>query len=337
MEDGEKKSILIVDKDNIAKPKTRPYIKCFRFYKNSIGCYLKMLLSIDKICYNRYIYKKKCGRYKGKNMTWLELYELLEIPNEVKLELIAYGNKRTLEIPSTIINKIMKRVEWEEGIKELQEFLGDDSDGIKILWELLNMVINYSYKEYVKRKISEEIFVATMRFCTRFLNEHYKTFQTYKFNLAWWFPRQISLKEFRIGSLEYEFVDVEDKEIAVHIPSDANLNIESVFQSLKQFYEFRNTYFSEWKNVKFTCETWMMMPELKEFMGEHSNVVAFQNLFEIDTLNYDATWYMEWIFPGYKNVDETLPERTTLQRKLKKHLLDGKKFGVAKGHLKNVE
>lgn len=270
-------------------------------------------------------------------MTQLELFGLLEIPNEVRLELIDYGNKRNTEIPKSIINKILQRREWDRGIKELQEILDDDSDGIKILWELLNIIGNYSYEEYVKREISENIFVATMRFCTRFLNEHYQTFHTYKFVWAWWFPRQISLNEFRIGALEYEFVSGEDNEIAVHIPSDANLQKASVLQSLNEFLEFRKLYFSEWENVKLTCDSWMLMPELKELLGEDSNIVTFQNLFEIDTLNYDATWYMGWIFPGYENVNESLPERTTLQRRMKRHLLDGKRFGIAKGHLKNIE
>lgn len=270
-------------------------------------------------------------------MTQLELFELLEIPNEVRLELVGYGNKRNSEIPNSIINKILQRREWDEGIKELQEILGDDFDGIKILWELLNIIENYSYKEYVKREIAEDVFAATMRFCTRFLNEHYQTFHAYKFVWAWWFPRQISLNEFRIGALEYEFVNGEDKEIAVHIPSDANLQKEFVMQSLNDFFEFRKAYFSDWENVKLTSDSWMLMPELKELLRKDSNIVAFQNLFEIDTLNYDVTWYMGWIFPGYENVNESLPERTMLQRRMKKHLLDGKRFGNAKGYLKNIE
>lgn len=270
-------------------------------------------------------------------MNHLELFELLEIPNEVRLELIDYGSKRNFEISNSIVNKILQRREWDEGIKELQEILNDDSDGIKILWELLDIIRNYSYNEYLKRGISEDIFAATMKFCTRFLNEHYKTFHTYKFVWAWWFPRQISLSEFRIGALEYEFVEGDDCEIAVHIPSDVNLQKESVMQSLNDFFDFRKTYFSEWKNVKLTCDSWMLMPELKDLLGEGSNIVAFQNLFEIDTLNYDATWYMGWIFPGHENVNESLPECTTLQRRMKKLLLDGKRFGIAKGHLKNIE
>ncbi|MCM1257748.1 MAG: hypothetical protein NC307_07825 [Roseburia sp.] len=48
----------------------------------------------------------------------------------------------------------------------------------------------------------------------------------------------------------------------------------------------------------------------------------------------EATWYMGWIYPGYEVVDDKLPEKTLLQRKLKKYLLEGKKFGIAKGHVR---
>ncbi len=264
----------------------------------------------------------------------LELFGMLEIPDEVERRLVDYGSSRRVQISDAIISKILKRDEWDGGIKELQALLGDDPDGIKILWELLNIICNYSYEEYVKRNISNDIFVATMKFCTRFLYEHYRTFQTYHFIWAWWFPRQISLNEYRIGALEYEFVDAGDREIAIHIPSDADLRKESVAQSIKDFNEFRKKYYPGWEAVNLTSDTWMLMPELKELLGEDSNIIAFQNLFEIDTVNYDATWYMGWIFPGIEKVDELLPEGTTLQRNMKKYLLAGKKFGIAKGHLK---
>ena len=264
----------------------------------------------------------------------LELYRLLEIPKEVEERLTAYGEERNLQLPEAVTAKILKRSEWDKGIKELQELLGDDPDGIKILWELLNMTGGYSYAEYLKRSIPLDVFVATMKFCTRFLCEHLQNFQTYKFVQAWWFPRQISLSEYRIDALEYEFVDTGDREIAIHIPSDADLRQESVARSIRAFHEFREKYYPGWENVKLTCDTWMLMPELKEMLGENSNIIAFQNLFEIDALDYNATWYMGWIFPGAENVDELLPERTSLQRSLKEYLLAGKKFGIARGHLK---
>ena len=93
-------------------------------------------------------------------MVITELFQLLEIPKEVEIKLIDYGNSRNVQISDDLVNKLLKRSEWDEGIKELQELLEDDPDGIKILWELLNIVSSYSYEEYVKHNISNDIFGA---------------------------------------------------------------------------------------------------------------------------------------------------------------------------------
>ncbi len=55
---------------------------------------------------------------------------------------------------------------------------------------------------------------------------------------------------------------------------------------------------------------------------------------EYELIDREAVWYMGWIYPGYDVVDDKLPEKTLLQRELKKYLLEGKKFGIAKGHMK---
>lgn len=272
--------------------------------------------------------------FGGCFMKNIELYKLLKIPSEVEKLLLDYEYSRNIQVSDEIINKILNRSRWDEGIKELQKLLCDDPDGIKILWELLNIAKDYSYREYNKRKISTVIFADTMKFCTRFLNEYYQQFHTWKFIWAWWFPRQISLNEYRIEALEYEFIDMDSPEIAIHIPSDADLRNEPISCSIKNFNKFRKKYYSDWQDVNLTCETWMLMPELKELLGSSSNIILFQDLFEIDYIDYDATWYMDWIFPGVNKIDEKLPERTTLQRNMKKYLLDGRKFGIAKGHLK---
>ena len=75
------------------------------------------------------------------------------------------------------------------------------------------------------------------------------------------------------------------------------------------------------------------MPELEEFLPAGSKILGFKSLFEIDSVDYEQSWYMGWIFPGYSKIDQNLPERTTLHRKLKEHLMSGKKFGIASGHL----
>lgn len=261
------------------------------------------------------------------------LYELLELPQEVRDELDAYEVERTQELPAEIYRKLFVREEWKEGVKELQSYLGDDPSGMKILWEQLHILCQDTYGEYEKRGISEEIFIATMKFCTRFLYEYYATWETYKYVQAWWFPRQMAVLEFRLGALEYEFIDGKEREVAVHIPSDADMNMDSIQESLADFYAFRDIHYTDWKDVPLTCDTWMLMPELQEFLGKNSRIIAFQNLFEIDRIDREATWYMEWIYPGYETIDEKLPEKTHLQRALKKYLLAGNPFGIAKGHM----
>ena len=86
--------------------------------------------------------------------------------------------------------------------------------------------------------------------------------------------------------------------------------------------------------MKLTCDSWMLVPELQELLGESSRIVAFQRLFEIDQIDREATWFLGWIYPGHDTVDENLPEKTSLQRQLKRYLLAGNKFGIAKGHLR---
>lgn len=160
------------------------------------------------------------------------------------------------------------------------------------------------------------------------------TWGTYQYVWARWFPRQMALWEFRLGALEFELIEGEEREVAVHIPSDADMSVESIQASLAAFRSFRDRYFADWQDVRLTCDTWMLMPQLQELLGEDSKIVAFQKLFCIDEIDRKATWYMGWIYPGYEKADENLPEKTRLQRELKKYLLAGNPFGIAKGHMK---
>lgn len=70
----------------------------------------------------------------------LILYELLGIPYEIVVRLKSYALCRTIRGEDSLKEKLLRRDTWDDGINELQKLLGDDPDGIKILWELLNIV-----------------------------------------------------------------------------------------------------------------------------------------------------------------------------------------------------
>lgn len=267
------------------------------------------------------------------NMTIDELGNILGLPSGV-MEQLHDCQERRKKMPGDIKEKLFCRSTWENGIAELKDFLGEDPYSMGILLEQMDLVCEYTYEEYVKRGISKEIFVETFGFITRFVSPTKDSNGKYRYDWAWWLQRQITLQEFRIGSLEYEFVEEENnRRIEIHIPSDANMKLEVLCQSVRDFLEFENKYFPEWVEVDLTTETWMIMPELDKFLTNESKILQFKRLFNIVSVDYSQTWYMGWIFPGYSEINDDLPENTTLHRKLKQYLLEGNKFGIAKGNL----
>ena len=264
-----------------------------------------------------------------------ELYRLIDLPDEIIVRLCEYESKRSVTVSDELKDRLLRRDSWSEGIKELEALVGDDPDGIKIMWELIELVCKYSYGEYRAKGISDKIFLDTMYFFTRSLKEHYSANGRYAFKLAWWFPRLLSLNEFRIGALAYEFIS--DKgEISLHIHSDGSIKREDMLASLREFCLFRKEFFPEWIDARISCHTWMLAPAMAELLDEGSRLRAFMDMFDIVKTDPDATWFMGYVFPGHNEVSESLPEETSLQRRMKKHLLDGKKVGAATGYLKKT-
>lgn len=153
-----------------------------------------------------------------------QLYNLLNLPAEVIHNLDKYGssgkNTFNIDIEDLIQNTSL--------VKELDKLIagstGQDEDGTKILWEELN-IARQSFDEYQKRGIPDRIFIDTMKFCTRFLNEYYRTYSCYRFAWGWWFPRQLALLEL----LKYESMAILDwvfpryNKISEELPENTSL------------------------------------------------------------------------------------------------------------------
>ena len=112
-------------------------------------------------------------------MTHQELYNMLELPAEVVEQLNIYNKNRSFMLEPALLNRLLLRSEWDEALKELQGLLEEDKDGFKLLFEMLDIVCNYSYPKYKEMKISDEIFRETMKFITRFLYWQYEYYGEY--------------------------------------------------------------------------------------------------------------------------------------------------------------
>lgn len=257
---------------------------------------------------------------------WAQLPKWLELPEEVQTAFAQYDTQYTPQIREPLQSRLLCRDTWDEALAELRQQLAPDPTGLRMLWELLHVAC-HTYEQYEKLGIDQEIFVETMKFCTRFLHTYYQEHGCYHFAWEWWFPRQLAMLEFRVGCLEYEFIEGENPHISVHIPSDANLAPDSVSASMELFDAFLRRYYPERLHWDWYCESWMMSPTLHQLLPENSNILAFQKLFTVLQEDKNSSAVMDWVFRGCGTNLEQLPEDTALRRNLKRLLLKGGNVG----------
>lgn len=224
---------------------------------------------------------------------------------------------------------------WDESYERLKNLLAPvDEKGFMMLTCMLTWALN-TWENYRKAGISDEIFFDTMGCFTRFVGEHMASYGEYGFDRGFWTSRQLAMRLFRIGELEYELRETEnEKVVRFHIPSDSDFRMDRVKESYDQACEFLRTYYPEYASVPFKCDSWLLSPGLAEELSPESNILKFQQLFEIVSNDEDSMEFLQWLYGRGDIPIEELPENTSLQRRVKQRLLRGGKIGKALGVLK---
>lgn len=73
---------------------------------------------------------------------------------------------------------------------------------------------------------------------------------------------------------------------------------------------------------------------MRRMLNKNSNIISFQNRFEIFYKGEIGTDFIEWLFNTKSTDYSTLPENTSLQKNMKRHLLSGGIIRNAYGRLK---
>ena len=263
-----------------------------------------------------------------------ELYHLIGLQNEIIQKLRVICEKIHLGQMDEYLDKLMDGKTAAQSYEELKTVLAEDKDNLKMLYCQLECARRV-FDRYQEKQIPQIVYMESMKCFTRFIEECKRKNGRMFFDRGWWTYRQLSMKIFRIGELEYEFKEYEgEKVIGIHVPSDANLFKEAVDNSLKQANIFFHTYYSSYPYKKYTCNSWLLSPALKPLLSEKSNILSFQKRFEIIQEEKAGREYIEWLFQVPWNTDnESLPAETSLQKRVKELLLDGGTVGCAYGIL----
>ncbi|MFC7546911.1 acyltransferase domain-containing protein [Plantactinospora sp. GCM10030261] len=125
-------------------------------------------------------------------------------------------------------------------------------------------------------------------------------------------------------------------DINLHIPDSGPLTPEAVAASLDEARVFFPRHFPEERYPAFACGSWLLDPQLLEYLPVHSNIVRFQQRFELEPyeepegLDADVE-VRRFVFRDLTTPLDQLPRRTVLQRAVVEHLRAGRHWQWRRG------
>jgi len=125
--------------------------------------------------------------------------------------------------------------------------------------------------------------------------------------------------------------------IGLHIPEAGPLTPDAVTASLDEARAFFPRHFPAEPYTEFTCGSWLLDPQLREYLPEDSNIIAFQQRFELEPyeapegLDCDVE-VLRFVFRRLTVPLDQLPRGTVLQRAIVDHLKAGGHWYWRQGH-----
>lgn len=151
-----------------------------------------------------------------------------------------------------------------------------------------------------------------------------------------WATYFIRLRIIEVGRLQYEyFINDDNKQvIKIHIPRGEKLDIVSVIKSIDNSKKEILKIFKV-NNCEYICNSWLLSNQIHELLNEDTNIYKFQELFNVKDGENCIKDILNFVYE-IENCEDylLLPEKTLLQRIIKKELLKGKDFYLGLGVLK---
>ena len=120
----------------------------------------------------------------------------------------------------------------------------------------------------------------------------------------------------------------------IHIPRGADLSSEALDRTFAAGIKIARERYGDLGAKHIMCASWLLDPKLKEFLGDTSKITGFQERFVRYPMKSNGDAVFGFVFPKNYGSLEALPENTSLERKLKKHYLEGNCIHVYAGILK---
>jgi len=150
---------------------------------------------------------------------------------------------------------------------------------------------------------------------------------------------------YQLGRLQFNRVNIRAAHVAdafregepalgIHIPESGPLTPEAFDDSLAQARPFFSRHFPETPTRVAICTSWLLDPQLADYLAPDSNIVRFGRRFTLVGDGYDGDAdVLRFVFHRVAPRIDDLPQRTTLERAIVAHLRAGRHWRNRTGWL----
>jgi hypothetical protein len=124
---------------------------------------------------------------------------------------------------------------------------------------------------------------------------------------------------------EWECILAENDNVCnLHIPRGANITPDVVIQCMREGLTRTREHYPELDIKVIVCSSCMLDPQLVDILGEGAKISSFVNRFLKFPVKSAGGGCLSYVFPGYQGgAVSDFPEKSSLQRGIKKLMLDG--------------
>lgn len=209
-----------------------------------------------------------------------------------------------------------------------EEYGIDEKDVRKNLLMYLYFCEELSQR-YKAKGISDEILTDTLSDIVIWTKTCYGLYEKVGLEEINWIINHMTMRLFKLGRLQFRMAD---DVLEVHIPKGESMTAERCEKSFAMSKLFFQKYFPDFEYEKYTCDSWLLDPTLKNLLDANSNIIKFQEMFDLrKTTVSDAI--LRYVFMR-NTTRENLHEQTPVSsfaKKVYEYAMNGKEFYIGFG------
>ena len=209
----------------------------------------------------------------------------------------------------------------------------DRSTRLLHVWAFLSTV-EAVRRYHAERGVADNVSWATLADLGQNLLENHWLFDDTGLDVPWWITLHFRGGIYQLGRLQFERRMWRDGTgLGLHIPETGPMTPAACDASIAWAHEFFPTHFPDEKPVVGTCNSWLLDPQLAEYLPADSNIMQFQRRFTLrpEKSVADNGNILRFVFHDTAPDLDALPQATTLQRAIVSHIKAGREWNSCAG------